>query len=393
MPDVSPVRSLTVIVAADCNLRCAYCYQNAKRPELMPWPVLRRALQLLLASSAPAVDLLFSGGEPVLALSLIRRAVRFVEARRGRGPRVQFHLLTNGTLLGPRDMAFLVKHRFSVQVSFDGIPAAQRLRGRDTFGALDALLDRLRQEHGAWFRRMLSVNVTVLPRTVPFLADSIEYVLSKGVRDIVLTPVQGHQDEWQLNDLARLDEQAARIARACRRSLRQSGRVPVQFLRKAASDRRRQEPSAVMCGAADPRTLTVDVDGRVSGCALLAKSYQRFPDTALGRQVAGLRQGVVGDRHLPHDVRASTAQLAATGLFHNRPAKHSSYDRCGTCRYRRSCEICPMAIVWQPGNDDPDRIPDFACAFSRVTGEHRRRFPILRPRNVSAARLPSGTRS
>ena len=51
MPDMPDLRSLTVILSAECNLRCAYCYQDAKRPLAMPWPVLRRAIDLLDGST------------------------------------------------------------------------------------------------------------------------------------------------------------------------------------------------------------------------------------------------------------------------------------------------------------------------------------------------------
>jgi hypothetical protein len=127
----------------------------------------------------------------------------------------------------------------------------------------------------------------------------------------------------------------------------------------------------------DTGSLTVDVDGSVCGCVLLARSYQRFPGTSLGGRLRGLGRPAIGSPSLRGELERSMAQMAATGLFTGRAAKHSFYDRCATCRYRRSCEFCPMAIACQPGNEDPRRVPGFACAFSRATIERRRRFPVL----------------
>jgi sulfatase maturation enzyme AslB (radical SAM superfamily) len=231
------------------------------------------------------------------------------------------------------------------------------------------------------------VNVTVLPQTIPFLADSIDYLLSKGVRDILLTPALGHQRVWHRESIHLLDAQIAKVSRSCRRHLRQTGRVPVRFFRRRESPRQRSEPSTRLCGAGRPDYLTVDVDGGVFGCVLFARSYQRFPDTPFGRALATLHAGALNGGTLTDDLARSTGELDATGVFDHRPAKYSSYGRCGTCAYRSDCHVCPIAIVCQPGNADPNRIPDFVCAFYRVTAKYRRRFPELSSRRLVVSRV------
>src|SRR5512147_1013817 len=94
------IEALEVVLTADCNLRCAYCYQNAKRPRSMSWGTLRGALDLLLQSHCPEVEVLFLGGEPLLQFPLIRQAVAYVRTTRPRGKTVRYTLITNGTLLG-----------------------------------------------------------------------------------------------------------------------------------------------------------------------------------------------------------------------------------------------------------------------------------------------------
>jgi sulfatase maturation enzyme AslB (radical SAM superfamily) len=370
------LRSLTVIVTSDCNLRCAYCYQNRKRQQRLRWSVLRPALDLLLESRRKTVQLQFTGGEPLLAFLLVRRAMRYVRAHKPDRLTVRFHLTSNGTLLGPRQIRFLVDHDIELWLSADGGPPAQRLRGEGTFDALDRLLDRLRREQAEWFQHRLSVAVTLVAPTVPFLADSIAYLFAKGVPNIVLTPAVTHQPGWRRDDIHLLDAQFARVSSLCLAHYRQRGVVPLLVFRKRRSERTLAAPSSWLCGAGNGDSLTLDVNGGLSGCVVFARSYQRFPDTLLGRAMATLQLGPLNRNGLAGALAGYEDVLKATGLFDRRSAKYSSYGRCGTCGYRSTCWPCPVAIVHQPGNADPDRIPDFVCAFNRVTTKYRRRFPV-----------------
>jgi len=127
----------------------------------MSWPIVAASARRLLESPARRVDLVFAGGEPLLALDLIERAVTYIERRRPPGKAVQYNLATNGTLLDPRAIAFLDAHRFEIQLSFDGIPAAQAVRGARSFARIDAALDRLLEHAPALFWKRLTVGVTL----------------------------------------------------------------------------------------------------------------------------------------------------------------------------------------------------------------------------------------
>jgi hypothetical protein len=133
--------------------------------------------------------------------------------------------------------------------------------------------------------------------------------------------------------------------------------------------------SDAICRVALADRLTVDVDGRLYACATLAESYQELPSSPLAGRLRTLRMGQVGD---PEALRAPEAHLAAvfeTGLFHGKRNKHSSLGRCGDCPHLGACTVCPVSIIHQPGNDDPDRIPDFICAFNQAALGWRERFP------------------
>lgn len=374
MANAGALRSLDVIVTSDCNLRCRYCYQNARTSRSMTWATLRPALDLLLESRRPRVSLLFIGGEPLLEFPLICRAVRYVETRRRNDLVVKFSVVTNGMLLGPGEADFFSRHDFDIQLSFDGVADAQRLRGRSTRVTLNALVDRLRREQPALFARGLSIATVVTARTLPWLAESVDYFLAKGVPQVIINPALTHQPDWRPESISQLDEQCSRIYRSCLRHYRRTGLVPIRLVRRSRGAGAR-EPGTWLCGTGRGESLTLDVDGELSGCVLFARSYQRFPATPLGRAMDTLQLGHVDTAGLSRRLSAYPGVLQAAEIFDGRKDKYSSYGRCATCACRRECSLCPVCIVHQPGNEDPNRIPDFVCAFNRVAGSYRRRFP------------------
>jgi sulfatase maturation enzyme AslB (radical SAM superfamily) len=187
----------------------------------------------------------------------------------------------------------------------------------------------------------------------------------------------------------------ARVFRLSVEHFRRTGEVPVRLFRRRPSEDVISEPSPTLCGAGGSDYLTIDVDGEVSGCVLFARSYQRFPDTPLGRAVGTLHAGRIDDPNLRVALADCRRRIESTRLFTDRPSKRSSYGRCGTCRYRRACSLCPVTIVHQPGNTDPNRVPNFVCAFWRAVGKFRRRFPpvpTVTPLTADGRLRPSGRR-
>src|SRR6266545_2008177 len=106
------VEVLEVILTAGCNLRCTYCYQNDKKPRSMSWDTLRGALDLVLPSRSPDLQILFLGGEPLLEFPLIRQAVEYVRSACPPDKKVQYSMVTNGTLLREEQAEFLAEHQF-----------------------------------------------------------------------------------------------------------------------------------------------------------------------------------------------------------------------------------------------------------------------------------------
>jgi sulfatase maturation enzyme AslB (radical SAM superfamily) len=346
----------------------------------MSWDGARSALDRALASEKRPLDIVFFGGEPLLEIDLVRRAIAYVESSPagGRGA-ARFAVVTNGTLLDEAALDFFVTHDVDVQISFDGVREAQRLRGPKTFEILDALLDLIRRRHRRFYSHKLSVAMTLSPSTVPFFGRSIEYFLSTGITEIGITPKLTHDPRWSVPMIDELDAQFRDAWRASVEHFRRTGAVPVTIFRKSGRRRRRPE-SISMCGVVTGEQLAVDVDGQAHGCVLFADSYQRFPTPMLRERIAPLRLGDVRDDGLGERLRAFPEATRRAEIFHDKQEKYSSYARCGSCRWLASCSVCPTSIAHIPGNDDPRRVPDFSCAYNLVSLKWRARFPRVRPR-------------
>ncbi len=374
------VDCLEVILTAGCNLRCTYCYQNDKKPRSMTWETLRDALDLVVASDNPRVEVLFLGGEPLLEFPLIRRAVEHVRATRAPDKTVAYSIVTNGTLLRREEAGFLAEHDFETHLSFDGVPAAQALRGAHTFPVLDALIDRLARDHPRFVRERLNVALTLTPATVRHLSASIAYLLRKGVPRISMSAIVTHDASWAPQKIAVLEDAFAEVFRICLRHYKRTGAVPLEMFRKSGggADTDRHGPrEGLTCSAPTGRVLAVDVDGQVHGCAVFIESYQGFASPFQRARVDALRMGDFRAPQFPRRLAMYPEAARQTGLFHGKQDKYSSYGRCGECRFLDSCTICPASTGNIPGNTDPRRIADFPCAYNLVALAYREQFPAL----------------
>lgn len=356
----------------------------------MSWPILRASLDVLLASPVRPLTIEFSGGEPLLALPMLRRALRHVE-RSGVHAGVRYALTTNGTLLNPASLALLEEHGFEVRLTFHGIPGAQDRSGRRIFRHLDRVLDRLQIEHAALWREHLRVAITVGIREVSALADSIEYLVAKGVRHIGMSAAFG-QAGWHVGDIDEIKRQFARITALMRRERARSGWLPLTLYRKRHGEPGPSRGVDLRCSGAVGQAIAIDPTGQAYGCVMLAGARPVTPDgvgaTAAGTSGASpalvinrdsplwrFHLGEVREAAFPRRLRTYSSAVRRSEIFERRLEQHSSYGRCGDCRFIGQCSVCPVACAFGPHASDPDQVSDFVCAFNRIAFGERERFP------------------
>jgi uncharacterized protein len=381
MSTLERIRIITVVLTADCNLSCRYCYQNAKKSRSMTWATLRTSLDLILTSRPAEVKVLFLGGEPLLEFPLIRQAVEYVEKKRTADKHVKYIINTNGTLLTEEIIAFLEEHSFAIRISFDGV--AQDARGAGTFVVLNRLLDRLREERTTFLCRNVTICMTVTPATIALLPESIDYFLEKGVPSISLGASITAAGSWKISRIDELDSLFDRVFDRSLRYWQKKGEIPVLVFRSEFAPPPDALGNRPMCALTEGNILTVDVDGQTYGCPVLAGSYQKLATGGLHDRWATMRMGSIYDPRFAERHAAFPQATRLTRMFDRKEDKYSSYRRCGECRYFHVCSVCPGSIAHVPGNKDPNRVSDFCCAFNQISLKQRDRFPGQRePMNL-----------
>lgn len=348
----------------------------------MSWSTLRRALDWALCAESPGPQITFSGGEPLLEARLIRRAVDHLATRAPAmsrdAPSPRFTLDTNALLLDDPMIAFLVAHDFDLDISFDGVAPAQERRAPGTFTQLDALLDQLRREHPGYYRRHLRVSMTVLPETLPHLADSFAYFLAKRVQEIAVAPVfapgagrapvLAPRTRCVSAQLRELETQFDRILRLSLDHYRETGEIPIAALRPASGG------AAYPCGVIHGDAPTVDVNGDVYGCALLVEPAHARAPRDLREELRDLRMGNLRDPDFGGRLADFRRRAHASPLFCATPAARSARGACVDCPSLGNCSVCPIALRLADTNAGPHAIADWPCAFARVASRMQAEF-------------------
>jgi radical SAM protein with 4Fe4S-binding SPASM domain len=367
-----------VVLTTACNLNCAYCFQNERTDRSMSWGVLRSALDLLLHSTHPNPELTFYGGEPLLELPLITRAVEYLDAQRGSN--IKLSVFTNGTRLDRATVRFLVRHGVETQISFDGVEAAQQLRAPGTFGRIDGALTRLREEHPDYLRDRCTVAITMSSKNLEYLAESYAHLVDLGVGEVVVSAVITHDQDWRPDTIETLADQVEGILKHSIEYFRQSGDVPFAPFKPGTPVDEPTNGPPTMCSAAGTTSPAVDVDGQVYGCVMFAESFQSFPNGMLQQCLEPMRLGNIRSPAFRKRLEKYPAAAAAAGIFTDKEEKRSSYRSCRGCRFLYQCSVCPVSIGHIPGNTDPNRVPDLQCAFNLAVLTAREKF--LQPTQV-----------
>lgn len=122
------VKSLCLMVAQDCNMRCKYCFGDGgsygqKRAVMSP-EVGRRAVDFLLENCGPFrkhFEIDFFGGEPLMNMQTVKAVTEYVRAReKETGKSFKLTLTTNGLLLNDANIKWLNDNDIALVLSTDG---------------------------------------------------------------------------------------------------------------------------------------------------------------------------------------------------------------------------------------------------------------------------------
>lgn len=123
---VGIVKSLCLMVAQDCNLRCKYCFGDEGtygHRAIMSEETGRAAVDFIIKNSGLRrhCEIDFFGGEPLLNFKTVKAVTEYVREReQATGKIFKLTLTTNGMLLDDKKIEWLNKNNISLVLSLDG---------------------------------------------------------------------------------------------------------------------------------------------------------------------------------------------------------------------------------------------------------------------------------
>lgn len=202
------VERLMLLLDADCELRCTYCHVVHSRPP-MPPPMARRAIDLLMRSERPRLELQLFGGEPTRRwdeLLTLLSCARDHPLREGR--RLEMVVTTNGLGLSADRIQALADFPVVILLSMDGDDQVQRrfrpaagLEHAEAQRLLDTNVDHLLASPLNWF-----VNAVITPQAAGDVKRRYAWAVRRGLRRLQLAyavgvPWQAHQMRQYLRGL------------------------------------------------------------------------------------------------------------------------------------------------------------------------------------------------
>lgn len=121
------VKSLCLMIAQDCNLRCKYCFGDGgsygQERAVMSPETGKKAVDFLIEASGPRkhCEMDFFGGEPLMNMKTVKAVTEYARQReKETGKKFKLTLTTNGILLNDENIKWLNENEFSLVLSLDG---------------------------------------------------------------------------------------------------------------------------------------------------------------------------------------------------------------------------------------------------------------------------------
>jgi uncharacterized protein len=168
---------LTIAPTADCNFRCAYCYEkDVIKQDCMGEEVQQAIVDLVSrqAKSLSQLSVAWYGGEPLMAIDVVERLSReFLKICEENDIEYNASIVTNGYLITGEILELLNELKItSMQITLDGFRDVHDARRpfEDGSGTFDVIINNLRQN------KDILPNVTLRVNTDRENPDAVKHV-------------------------------------------------------------------------------------------------------------------------------------------------------------------------------------------------------------------------
>lgn len=194
---------MTLVLTNLCNLSCKYCYVAQGKITSMSEKILLSSISWFIHSLMQCDEkeggLIFFGGEPLLELDLIKKAISYSKTIIDEfGIELKCSIVTNGTLLKPEVVKYFIDNEVRVQVSIDGAPDSHNLNrqfvdGQPSYRQMN-YTENLKEYISQGLK--IAANMVYTDSTIGNLYNNVQHLKAAGFQKIRLRPVIGTMDSW-----------------------------------------------------------------------------------------------------------------------------------------------------------------------------------------------------
>ena len=306
-----------------CNLDCPYCYvrkSSARMSEDVGLWAVERVFQSAQQRGFRRIKLKYAGGEATLHFRLIRRLAAHAQAlAQQTGLALDQVILSNGTLLRPEEVAWMLENRVRLMISLDGLGEVHdQMRpardGKSSFARLSQTIEELLLPAGL----IPNITLTVTRLNSAHIAETVRWALT---RNLPLNLNFYRQPVGSPEDLAAEEQALIEGIRAAYRVYEEL--LPETPFLNGILDRVKFGGHLQACGVGSSY-LVITHEGKVAQCQMLL-DRAGFPSQE-GDLLAGIQHG---------PIPLMTVEGKAV---------------CATCRYRYFCAGgCPLETYRRSG--------------------------------------------
>lgn len=377
--------AVVLIVTEDCNFRCKYCYQ-AKRKHYMTWHTAKQTLDFFLPRLKKDYGLTFTGGEPLLALDLLKKAVSYLESKnREQAKSPTYAVVTNGSLIDDSSLDFFNRYGFTIALSFDGY-GQNSARKKNSFNKTAAVIKKALQLENI----TLNVNSTFSTATVANICRSMEFIMELGVKQVSLSlDLAGR---WNRPSLEKLAAEIANLEALCLEYYKKNGTIPVTLFRERSNE------GGIWRCAAGINQLTVTPGGHIWGCPCFFEYFkERVAPAArdVTNRYSSQKKPSQENKFLAHnnleesdkyyfgrleDFAKNYKKTYRRILANYSPFRMDNYytanSRCFLCPLVEKCGVCP--VLRAESRRSLLYVQPYICAIKKILINARDRFQAER---------------
>ncbi len=304
-------------------------------------------------------DIVFYGGEPLLAFDSIKYAVSFLNECGSREKKLKFSINTNGSLLTDEMLNFFDIHRFSIMLSFDGL--TQDIERKQ--GSLEPTRRLIRRiSKNSYPGIKLFLNSVFSPATVKYLSTSLKSIIESGVTEVQFS--LANSQPWDEKALLMLENELAGITGFLATYYREERIIPLINFR--TSEERSSTAKTFVCDGGR-RRMTVGPEEDLWGCSYFhgylknRKKNQDFQRYWFGKLDDFIKNHETVYPRIIANYDALRQDCFSTGNYF-----------CFICEDLQNCTVCPVDVAY--ATNLIGIIPSWICRLNRTLNKGKFRF-------------------